>query len=56
VDEYGEVKGFFAYVRNACRGIRDRAAFILNLGPRWRLVVSFTPRPLYLQGKNHDTY
>jgi hypothetical protein len=25
---------------------------ILNLGSRWRWVVSFTPRPLYLQGKS----
>jgi hypothetical protein len=24
---------------------------ILDFGTRWRLVVSFTPRPLYLQGK-----
>jgi len=24
----------------------------LNLGTRWRWVVSFTPRPLYLQGKS----
>jgi hypothetical protein len=25
---------------------------ILNLGIRWRWVVSFTPRPLYLRGKS----
>jgi hypothetical protein len=25
---------------------------ILDLGTRWRRVVSFTPRPLYLQGKS----
>jgi hypothetical protein len=25
---------------------------ILNLGTRWRWVVSFTPRPLYTQGKS----
>jgi hypothetical protein len=25
---------------------------ILDLGTRWRCMVSFTPRPLYLQGKN----
>jgi len=25
---------------------------ILGLGTRWRWVVSFTPRPLYSQGKN----
>jgi hypothetical protein len=25
---------------------------ILDLGTRWRWVVSFTPRPLYLQGKS----
>jgi hypothetical protein len=26
---------------------------ILNLGTRWRSVVSFTPRPLYFRGKSH---
>jgi hypothetical protein len=30
-------------------GRRGIAPFILNLGSRWRLVVNFTPRPLYLQ-------
>jgi len=25
---------------------------ILNVGPSWRWVVSFTPRPLYPRGKN----
>jgi hypothetical protein len=24
----------------------------IDLGTRWRLVVSFTPQPLYLQGKS----
>jgi hypothetical protein len=28
------------------------APCILYLGTRWRWVVGFTPRPLYLQGKN----
>jgi hypothetical protein len=28
---------------------------ILDLGNRWRWVVSFTPRPLYLQGKSPGT-
>jgi hypothetical protein len=28
------------------------APFILDLGTRWRSVISFTPRPLYSQGKN----
>jgi len=28
------------------------APHILNLGARWRWVVSFTPRPLYRRGKN----
>jgi hypothetical protein len=28
------------------------APYILDLGTRWRLVVSFTPRPLYPQEKN----
>jgi hypothetical protein len=35
------------YLRNG--GI---APHILDLGTRWRLVVTFTPRPLYLQGKS----
>jgi hypothetical protein len=26
-------------------------SIILDIGPRWRRVVSFRPRPLYLQGK-----
>jgi hypothetical protein len=30
------------------------AARILDLGTRWRSVVSFTPRPLYSQGKSPD--
>jgi hypothetical protein len=34
------------------RGSRGIAPRILNLGPRWRRVVSFTPRPLYPQGKS----
>jgi hypothetical protein len=29
---------------------------ILSLGTRWRWVVSFTSRPLYLRGKNLDTH
>jgi hypothetical protein len=33
-------------------GSRDIAPRILNLGAKWRLVVSFTPRPLYSRGKN----
>jgi hypothetical protein len=28
------------------------APHILDLGTRWRWVVSFTPRPLYTQGKS----
>jgi hypothetical protein len=31
---------------------RDIAPRILNLGTRWRWVVSFMPRPLYNRGKN----
>jgi hypothetical protein len=30
----------------------DIAPSILDLGSRWRSVVSFTPRPLYPQGKS----
>jgi len=33
-------------------GSGDIAPRILNLGTRWRWVVSFTPRPLYLRGKS----
>jgi hypothetical protein len=29
---------------------------ILDLGTSWRWVDSFTPRPLYLQGKSPDTH
>jgi len=29
----------------------DVAPLILNLGTRWRIVVSFTPRPLYSRGE-----
>jgi len=32
------------------------AAHILNLDTRWRLVVSLTPRPLYLRGKALSTH
>jgi hypothetical protein len=30
------------------------ASRILDLGTRWRRVVSFTPRPLYLQRKRAE--
>jgi len=33
-------------------GNEDTALRVLNLGTRWRLVVSFTSRPLYLRGNN----
>ena len=36
----------------ACRGRRDTAPHILNLGTRWRREQTVTPRPLYLQGQN----
>jgi hypothetical protein len=32
------------------------APLILDLGTRWRWVVSFTPRPLYRQGKTPGTH
>jgi hypothetical protein len=35
----------------ACWGSRDIAPLILDLGTIWRLVFSFTLRPLYPQGK-----
>jgi hypothetical protein len=33
-------------------GSGDISSRILDLGTRWRWVFSFTPRPLYLQGKS----
>jgi hypothetical protein len=33
-------------------GSGDVAPHVLNLGTRWRWVVSFTPRPFYSQGKS----
>jgi hypothetical protein len=36
----------------ACSGSEGIASHILDIGSRWRLVVSFTPRPLYRQGKS----
>lgn len=35
---------------------RGISPFILNLSMRWRLVVSFTHQPLYLQRKNPGTH
>jgi hypothetical protein len=37
----------------ACWGSGGIAHRSLDLGIRWRWVVSFTPRPLYPQGKSH---
>jgi len=31
---------------------RNLASCILNVGTRWRWVVSFTPWPIYIRGKN----
>jgi hypothetical protein len=39
-----------AYLRNGSIAPR-----ILDLGTRWRWVVSFTPRPLYPQGKRRNS-
>jgi hypothetical protein len=39
-------------IMKAYWGSGDIAARIFDLGTRWRWVVSFTPRPLYLQGKS----
>ena len=36
-------------------GIEGTAPLILNLGTRWRWVVSFTSCPLYPRGKAHGT-
>jgi hypothetical protein len=38
----------------ACWGSGGIAPRILDLGTRWRLVVSFTPRPIYPQGNPLD--
>jgi len=40
------------YAMKAYWGIGSIAPRILDLGPRWRWVVSFTPRPLYPHGKS----
>jgi hypothetical protein len=37
-------------------GNGDIAPGILDLGTRWRWVVSFTPQPLYPQGKTLPRY
>jgi len=37
-------------------GSGDIAPRILNLGARWRWLVSFTPQPLYPREKNAGTY
>jgi hypothetical protein len=57
-----EGKGYFCtnLVRYCCpcashqciRGCEVTATIIVNLSTRWRRVVSFTPRPLYLWGKS----
>jgi hypothetical protein len=36
-------------------GSRGIAPCILDLGTRWNLVISFTPQPLYAQGKSPGT-
>jgi hypothetical protein len=33
-------------------GVEVELHALFDLGTRWRWVVSFTPRPLYLQGKS----
>jgi hypothetical protein len=33
-------------------GSESITSLILDLGTRWRWVISFTPRPLYLQGRS----
>ena len=45
------VKLFPVHVMKTYGGNRGIALLILNLGPRWRWVVSFTPRPVYPLGK-----
>jgi len=47
-----KVKAVGMYVMKACRGDCTIAALIINLGARWRCVVSVTPRPLCRLGKN----
>jgi hypothetical protein len=39
------------HTRKTCRGSRGMVVLILNLGTRWRRVVSFTFRPFYPSGK-----
>jgi hypothetical protein len=54
------IKGKFVFVLCTCHlGIRDSggiAPLILNLGTRWRLVVSFLPRPHYPPENNHGVH
>jgi hypothetical protein len=40
------------HAMKACRENGCIASLILNLGSRWRWVVSFMPQPLYPYGKN----
>jgi hypothetical protein len=40
------------YAKKTYCGSAGIAPRILDLGTRWRWVVSFTPRPLYPQGKS----
>jgi hypothetical protein len=48
VTEHNTIKAYW--------GSGSIASSILDLGTRWRWVVSFTLRPLYLQGKSRDTH
>jgi len=38
------------------QGRGDAAPRVIKLYTRWRWVISFTPRPLYLRGKNPVTH
>jgi len=52
---WGDFDHFLKFVPvdaiKTCRGRRDIAPHILNLGTRWRRQHAVTPRPLYLQGQ-----
>jgi hypothetical protein len=45
-DHFSEVKAVPVHAVKAYRGSRRRAPLILNLGARWKWVVSLTPRPI----------
>jgi hypothetical protein len=52
--EEGKVVLLHAMKADKGRGVI--APLMLNLGNRWKWVISFTPRPLYSRGKTSATH